>query len=378
MDYLVVYLEIITLCVVMAVSIYINASRDLGSDREMIVFRWIVRVIIIALIMDGFTQAQYRGYIHFPRWIIGFFYSSYMFFFSGVLSYLWLLFAELRIGTSVRKHKIWFILAMIPPIIVGIMSYASMRTGWFYSLDENGIYTRGPYWGMQSALAYVYFFITTVHALIAASKAKSITKRKELLILSTFIIAPTIGALLQLVVGGHPFVGPATCISILFIFMNIQGSMVYNDSLTSLNNRKRVDQYLEEMIERANYNPFYLYLLDIDKFKAINDTQGHVEGDHALRVFGEVLRRSTDKYRGFVGRYGGDEFVSIILVEDIENPDDYIDEVHHVLKQISEEENLKYEMKVTLGYTKCEYSEITPPELIANADKMLYKNKTLD
>ena len=376
LDYLIVYLEVIVISVVICGCIYLYASRDLGGNREIVVFRWIVILLMIELLMDGITHTQYRGYLHLPRLVVGFMYSSYMFLLSGVLAFLWFLFAEMRIGTSFRgKNRKWLLIALIPPIIVCFMSYASIKTGWFFSLDENGIYTRGPYWFVQSVLVYVYFFITTVHAFIAARHATSKARKTDLYILSMFIIAPFIGALLQLVIGGHPFAGPSICIAILFIFLNLQGGMIYNDSLTSLNNRKRTDQYMEEVLPQASENPFYLYLLDIDKFKLINDTYGHVEGDKALKLVADVLKTSTDLYRGFVGRYGGDEFIVIIYTDYIDEPVEFMNVIEKELNKVSVQENLPYALHMSGGYVECKSSEETINDIIAKADYLLYKNK---
>ena len=375
MDYLIVYLEIIIICVVISTGIYIHTSRDLGSDREMIIFRWIIRILIAELLMDGLTQIQDQRFIYMPCLIVGILYSTYMFFLSGVLSYLWLIFAELRIGTVLKEKRKYFIIAVIPAVVVGFMSYASIWTGWFFSLDEYGVYTRGPLWSVQSTLAYIYFAITTIHSIIAAREEESPSRKKELYILSAFIIAPIIGALLQLIIGGHPFAGPSICISILFIFLSIQGGMIYTDSLTSLNNRTRTDLYLEEMIKNAAEEPFYLYIMDIDRFKKINDEEGHVEGDRALKILAESLKKTVNEYHGFAGRYGGDEFVAVIRADHIDSPDLFPEKLSADLKAVKESQNLLYDISVSTGYVLVQSSEERQNELVAEADEMLYQNK---
>ena len=200
-------------------------------------------------------------------------------------------------------------------------------------------------------------------------------RKKELYTLSSFIIAPIIGALLQLTVGGHPFAGPSICIAILFIFLSIQGGMIYTDSLTGLNNRKRTDQYLEEVIPNANEEPFFLYMLDIDGFKKINDTVGHVEGDRALKILAESLKKNVDEYHGFAGRYGGDEFVVVIQAKLIKSPDAFVEKLNADLKEATEKEHLEYETSVSAGYALCQSNTARESNLVAKADDMLYENK---
>lgn len=91
------------------------------------------------------------------------------------------------------------------------------------------------------------------------------------------------------------------------------------DKLTSLYNRRKIEELLEFEInrsERFNHN-FGLAIVDIDKFKEVNDTYGHQIGDKVLKEIANILntnRRKTD----FVGRYGGEEFIIICPESDVE------------------------------------------------------------
>lgn len=96
-----------------------------------------------------------------------------------------------------------------------------------------------------------------------------------------------------------------------------------HDPLTSLANRYQFDSRLEDAIKLANRTGFNfaLLLLDLDKFKLVNDTYGHHAGDEILKYVAKVLQkcfRETDT----VARMGGDEFVIIVTgVEDFESID---------------------------------------------------------
>jgi len=87
----------------------------------------------------------------------------------------------------------------------------------------------------------------------------------------------------------------------------------YSDTLTGLPNRRALDERLEEEIQSARRNnySFAVIMMDLDGFKAVNDTYGHATGDDVLRtVFGQMARgvRTTD----FLARYGGDELTLIL------------------------------------------------------------------
>jgi diguanylate cyclase len=85
------------------------------------------------------------------------------------------------------------------------------------------------------------------------------------------------------------------------------------DGLTGLYNRKAFDIKIADALEKARETgaPLTLILLDVDSFKEINDTFGHVAGDKILEKVGQSLRE-TFRENDFLVRYGGDEFVVLI------------------------------------------------------------------
>jgi diguanylate cyclase (GGDEF)-like protein len=85
--------------------------------------------------------------------------------------------------------------------------------------------------------------------------------------------------------------------------------LAFRDPLTGLANRRSVEERIEWRISRENM--FCVVILDLDRFKHVNDTHGHVAGDSLLRQFGEELR-SNIRPSDIVGRWGGDEFIMVL------------------------------------------------------------------
>ena len=85
------------------------------------------------------------------------------------------------------------------------------------------------------------------------------------------------------------------------------------DALTGCMNRRALSQELEAELDRARrYNlALTILLADIDRFKLVNDTRGHIAGDSVLRQVGEILRREARSV-DLVARYGGEEFVVVM------------------------------------------------------------------
>ena len=152
------------------------------------------------------------------------------------------------------------------------------------------------------------------------------------------------------------------------------------DYLTGLLNRRQAALLLEREVARCRRQtvPMSVILLDIDHFKAINDTHGHEAGDAALKHVGEVLRgrlRATD----VAARHGGEEFLLVL-------PDTGIDQAAHVAEMVRrqiQEIPVAYgetpiRMAFSLGVTTLEVGQIsTPDELVARADEAMYCAKNL-
>ena len=89
-----------------------------------------------------------------------------------------------------------------------------------------------------------------------------------------------------------------------------------HDALTGIWNRRAILQALDRELNRAKrivHSPeaTSVVMLDLDRFKSINDEWGHQAGDEALKLAGEVIRKSLRSY-DYVGRYGGEEFIVIL------------------------------------------------------------------
>ncbi len=147
------------------------------------------------------------------------------------------------------------------------------------------------------------------------------------------------------------------------------------DPLTKIFNRRALDTYMTNLCDKTELqHELHLLLLDVDDFKQINDTYGHIAGDKILIFIANLLRkalRDGDK----VFRYGGEEFLIVLNRIDTDTCQTI---ARRILKLISSNQ-LFYKgqainVTMSIGST-IYYPEDTPETLINRADKALYKSK---
>lgn len=148
----------------------------------------------------------------------------------------------------------------------------------------------------------------------------------------------------------------------------------YTDPLTGLGNRRAFERDLEKLTNRVNDRTVVLVLLDLDGFKAINDTYGHVHADHVLVRLGGVLRsRARAGDRAY--RLGGDEFALIIEGSPTLNPSRTAERYRALLEEIRISDSAY--LKVSLGYAVYPTEVPDVQSLWRIADDQMYKDKAL-
>ena len=141
------------------------------------------------------------------------------------------------------------------------------------------------------------------------------------------------------------------------------------DSLTGLYNQGHFYTRLREEVIRAERqkNPLGLMLLDLDDFKQINDTHGHLEGDKLLQNVGNIINTKIRQGVDSSYRYGGDEFAIILIDADS-------DITQAIRKRIETSIREECNLGVSAGYAQ--FSDgLSPEEFMTEADNRLYEAK---
>jgi diguanylate cyclase (GGDEF)-like protein len=119
-------------------------------------------------------------------------------------------------------------------------------------------------------------------------------------------------------------------------------------------------------------------MIDVDKFKSINDGFGRLAGDEALRLVASVIQRSL-RSMDFLARFGGDEFIIVcplIELEGVEKLSERIVElVHHSVLSSPDNQTNLIEVSVSVGGSMVDYKDKSATDVIARADEALCRVK---
>ena len=194
------------------------------------------------------------------------------------------------------------------------------------------------------------------------------------------MVAPLIGGVIQIIFQDVPVLSVGIVISFLLAYINIIESLISLDPLTGISNRKKLLQQL--LYRLQNIKPdekLYFLFIDVDKFKRINDSYGHVEGDRVLTDIALLLTRHTTGTDSCVGRYGGDEFAVIFTLKKTMS-DDICARFIECLHDNDITAGGEHKVTLSIGCTECTQSD-SIKDIIARADKEMYeikKHKAID
>jgi diguanylate cyclase (GGDEF)-like protein len=150
-------------------------------------------------------------------------------------------------------------------------------------------------------------------------------------------------------------------------------NMAIRDGLTGLFNHSFIEQLVGDAINRSRRsgNPLALLMIDIDRFKQVNDTFGHNAGDEVLARLARLLnnsKRSTD----YLGRWGGDELILLLTDTNLSGAENLAEK----LRSLVESEGFPYGKRLTISLGASEFHDgDTPASLIARADAAMYRAK---
>lgn len=367
----ILYTEVCVVCILFLLLISLKAGKCMFLQAQRRGFLAVAVSNMLLFALDAiwiFVDSSMLSLSMTWNWLLnGTYYAL-----SGLLGYIWFYYSEMIQQSVFYKNKKLRIAAILPALTLILLTILSYQNHLLFYIDENNSYHRGSAYSLQLILAYGYVLFTMIKAYVRSFKAEDYRKKIELISLSTFVIPTIISGALQVAFPRYPILCVGSTLGILYIYLTRQEQMVSIDELTQINNRNQLFQYLSIKLKHTQESrSLYLLILDVNKFKSINDQYGHNEGDRALQLIADCLKRSCNQRNFFISRYGGDEFVVVCELDTNQSPDEICERIHTEVSEV----DVPYPFSVSIGYAKYTKNIKTQQEFISLADKELYKAK---
>jgi diguanylate cyclase (GGDEF)-like protein len=260
-----------------------------------------------------------------------------------------------------RYHYMWV------AVVTTVFALVNLFVPILFEVTSENLYVRGRFYNVYFFLFVLLFVFNLVKTLYQQNVED---KANVLWSIFIFLGLVLLAGVLQSIYYGLILVWPVMALATSIVYIFLETTTNNRDYVTKLYTRVKSDQYMRHLMDDGK--SFAVVMIDLDDYKNINDTYGHVMGDQVIRIFAKILDRLFSK-DGMVSRFGGDEFL-IVLVEVNKA---YLEEKKLAIQRQVKEELGKLPLKdlrFSYGYSFDQTGK-TVEELIIEADDYMYQNK---
>lgn len=346
-------------------TLYFANRQKAEYDRDMRLLQQMMVIIGIANISDCCVY-YLAGSSNIVIKVLVFLSGSGLFLGNVMIGYLWAKFimVHMNIPFSDIRRNIYRTIGLISIVLLVINIFYPL----VFSVSD-GRYQRG--------FAYIIFLIFAAFYILDSLYlyVKCVKKNGSLKLFPVhiFLIPVILGVVIQAFFVEIAITWTSIAISVAGIMTALKNEIIFTDCLTGLYNRV----YLEFLHKRAcNKKDCWVsgIMIDLNGFKQINDNYGHAEGDLALCIVADLLRKSFSEY-SVVTRYAGDEFVIMLNTTD----DQLIQKIIKSAKKNFVTENEKndkpYQLSASMGYAITNLSNETIDDFMNRIDEQMYQDK---
>lgn len=364
------YLEINCVCLVILLLIYLNIHRHINKyllDQKLFLTLVFANALILTLdslmwLIDGTPGSWIRAVYNMVTVIY--------YVLNPLICALWYFYVDYYIRRSAAHLRKMIVPMLLPLFITLVLSCVSVHWNVLFSIDGNNIYHRGKFFIIMAAISF--FFIGYTLGVVIANRKK--LQAREFQTLLFFPAPPIIGGIIQTLFYGVSLIWVSATVSLLIIFINFQNDQLNTDFLTGLYNRRQLDDYLHSKCQNPHHREIAGLMIDLDSFKAINDTYGHDCGDRALKDVAEILKATFGK-SDFVARFGGDEFVVIMETNERTDLDRAVTRLRENVARFNARKAVPYELSLSIG-CDCYFPKgRTSANYLKHIDELMYADK---
>lgn len=347
-------------------------TSHLRSDQRLL--QYLMMVTLSLCITDTFANMVNHNVQPFFR-LFGYLLNGYYFLALSVIILLWCGYTEICLHGTLSRLKGWRGMVLsIPALLIAGGAVCSLLVDVQFTIGEDCVYRRLPGGTAAFWLMMAYVVYNLLHFLVHQYRDKRYTFAP----VYVFMLPLTLGCIAQLVDERLSAMGVCIAMGFTAMQMLLQHDLAFIDPLTGVFNRLYLTSHLHQTIREVERqgDPRRLagILIDVDRFKQLNDTYGHLAGDDALRTLGALLREALPP-QAVATRFGGDEFVVVTILYEGDSVDTVVQAIRDRLDAHNRTSSKPYDLQVSIGTAHFAKKADTIDTFFRRMDKAMYRDK---
>ena len=375
-DYTFFYVEANVVCMIIFSILLFKNIHSVDRQEKQLIYDRVLLFSILYFACDCFWAMQLGGVVHNCRRVVllvNFGNNTLMAF----MTFYWFLYVEVSQRAKymvIKRNRLYTkSLAIASTILMGFFCV-------FHSdmiLTEDGQVTL-LYAGIFLASPLIYILIAVAKSFVRSTYPQNYAERTQYITGAVYPLVVSISGVVQTLFLNAPLFCFGITIMMIYVYISSLEDIVSQDPLTSLNNRAQLKRYLSNDLRPAEGDEkIYVFMIDLNKFKSINDTYGHIEGDKAIVKAAEGLKLACaiEKHRHFIARYGGDEFIIVAKLNDDGEAEYLKERLKECIYTHNKESGAKYDLRAAIGYAVYSGKIADFAAATKKADDALYEDK---
>lgn len=376
-DYTFFYIESNIICIIVFMMVIFKEMASPSRQTKQLVFINICFSHVLYYISDiGWVQVLYDFIPRSRLTVSGFnFMNAVM---LCLITGYWFVYVELSQGEKYITETKLRIYVLIPAMVNTLVMLILFLFFPNVVIDADYNVTTAYYIFFLSVPIF-YIVISCIRTFIRAFRRENYAVRGQYLTCGIYPLMISVFGIIQTLWFSAPIFCFATTLMILYVYIVSLTDQVSIDDLTHLNNRTQLKKYIVSEASKPGGDKAnrFILMIDLNKFKEINDQYGHVEGDYALRRAADALRSAcaANELKTFIARYGGDEFIIVAKTDDESQVQSLCSGIKAEMVRLNNEAGAKYDLTASIGYS-CYRGDIYAFQgALAKADEALYEEK---
>ena len=371
------YVEANVVCIIIFAMLLIKDLGGVGRQAKQMIFVNIIAAHIMYFVSDICWVLMLGNMIPHTRLSV-----SVVNIFNAILlsaiTGFWFVYVELSQGEkyiTVFRNRIFALIPAMCETLIMLVVFVL-----FPGVVINGeLKLTTAYYILFLVVPIGYIIVSAVRSFIRALRKENYAVRTPYLVCALYPVIISVVGIYQVVWVNAPMFCFGCTIIMLYVYIISLNDQVSIDELTRLNNRTQLKKYIvgESSKQGSEKLKRYILMIDLNKFKQINDQYGHVEGDQALKRTADALKVACadNSVKTFIARYGGDEFIIIAKTDNEDLVKELCISIKDTLIRLNDEAGAEYELTASIGYSHYSGDIFAFQTALAKADEALYEDK---